>query len=253
MISSSGLMRMKNVKEETGFKADSSIPFVKILIFLIFAGGFAAFFALGGNRYLNFHTLKANRDLFLMYTRNNYWMMLFLVVLIYTISTALSIPAATILSLATGFLFGRWIGMVVIAFSATLGATLIFLSARYVFAEAAQRRIGPAAKKIISAFHKNDFNYLLFLRLVPLFPFWLVNLASAFTPVKVRTYVLATAIGIVPATFVFANLGGSLGHIDSPDQLLSSQTIGALVLLGILALVPVLIKRSRARNTPRET
>ena len=147
MISSSGLMGMRNVKEDAGAKTDSSIPLVKILIFLIFAGGFAAFFALGGNQYLNFQTLKANRDLFLMYTKNNYWMMLFLVVLIYTISTALSIPAATLLSLATGFLFGRWIGMVVITFSATLGATLIFLAARYIFAEAAQRRMGPAAKK----------------------------------------------------------------------------------------------------------
>lgn len=246
-------MGLRNVKEDVGANTDSSIPVVKILIFLIFAGGFAAFFALGGNRYLNFHTLKANRDLFLMVTKSNYWMMLLLVVLIYTISTALSIPAATILSLATGFLFGRWIGMIIITFSATLGATLILLAARYVFAEAAQRRMGPAAKKIISGFHKNDFNYLLFLRLVPLFPFWLVNLASAFTPIKIRTYVLATAMGIVPATFVFANLGESLGRIDSPNQILSSQTIGALVLLGILALVPILIKRSRARNIPRET
>ncbi len=244
---------MRNVKEETGVKADSSIPIVKILILLIFAGGFAAFFAFGGNRYLNFHTLKANRDLFLMHTRNHYWMTLFLVVLIYSVSTALSIPVATILSLATGFLFGKWIGMIIITFSATLGATLIFLAARYVFAEAARRRMGPAAKKIISGFHKNDFNYLLFLRLVPLFPFWLVNLASAFTPIKVRTYVLATAAGMVPATFVFANLGESLGRIDSPDQLLSSQTVGALVLLGIFALFPILIKRSRSGTTPRET
>ena len=242
--------------EGTGAKTHSSIPLGKILTILIFGGGFAAFFALGGNHYLNFQALKGNRDVLLMYTRNNYWLLFSLAVLIYTISVALSIPVATLLSLATGFLFGRWIGLVVITISATLGAALIFLATRYVFAETAQRRMGPAAKKIISGFHENDFNYLLFLRLVPLFPFWLVNLASAFTPIKIWTYLLATALGIMPAAFVFANLGESLGRIDASDQLLSSRTVGALVLLGIFALFPILIKKYRSyrsRNTPRET
>ena len=130
-----------------------------------------------------------------------------------------------------------------ILFSATLGAASVFLAARYVFAEAAQRRMGPHAKKIIEGFHKNDVNYLLFVRLVPLFPFWLVNLAPAFTPMKNTTYVAATALGILPATFVFTNLGQSLGRIDSPAQLLSFRTMSALILLGFLALIPVVLKR----------
>ena len=230
-------------------KSNPSFPWMKLFIFLIFIGGFTAFLILGGDRYLNFTTIKANRNLLRTYTENHYWIMLFTVGIIYTLSTAFSIPAATVLSLVTGFLFGLWVGMVIIILFATLGATLVFLAARYLFAEAAQRRMGTIGKKIVSNFHENDFSYLLFLRLVPLFPFWLVNLVPAFTPTKVRTYVLATAIGITPGCFVYTNLGQSLGSIDSADHLLSMQTLSALLLLGIFALVPVVIKKFRLRKT----
>lgn len=224
----------------------SSIPWKKILILLIFAGGFSAFFLLGGDQYFNFSILKANRDRLLAYTLNHYWLILIGAMAVYTASTALSLPVATLLSLTTGFLFGLWVGTAIIFFSATLGATLAFLAARYVFAEAVSRRMGTMANKLMSEFHRNDFNYLLFLRLVPLFPFWLINLATAFTPIKVQTYVAATAIGIIPGAFVFTNLGQSLGRIDSPDQLLSFKTISALILLGIFALIPVFVKKFRS-------
>ncbi|MBS3905788.1 MAG: TVP38/TMEM64 family protein [Syntrophaceae bacterium] len=219
------------------------IPWKKVLILLVFIGGFSAFFLLGGDQYLNFSTLKANRDWLLAYTLNHYWSILIGAMGVYSASTALSLPVATILSLTIGFLFGLWVGTSIILFSATLGATLAFLAARYVFAESASRRMGTMAKKLISEFHRNDFNYLLFLRLVPLFPFWLINLATAFTPIKVQTYVAATAIGMIPGAFVFTNLGQSLGRIDSPDQLLSFKTISALILLGFFALIPIFVKK----------
>jgi uncharacterized membrane protein YdjX (TVP38/TMEM64 family) len=156
---------------------------------------------------------------------------------------------ALLLSLTIGFLFGRWTGTAIIVFSATIGATLVFLAARYLFAEAAQRRMGNMAQRIIKGFHANAFNYLLFLRLVPLFPFWLVNLVPAFTPIRLRTYFAATAIGILPGTFVFANLGQSLGRIESLDQLLSREILIAFVLLGLFALIPVVVKKLKiARN-----
>jgi len=230
-------------------KSNPSFPWMKLLVLLVLIGGFASFLILGGDQYLNFTTIKANRNLFRTYTENHYWVMLFTVGIIYTLSTAFSIPAATVLSLVTGFLFGRWVGMTIIIFSATLGATFVFLAARYLFSEAAQRRMGTIGKKIVSNFHENDFNYLLFLRLVPLFPFWLVNLVPAFTPIKVRTYVLATAMGITPGCFVYTNLGQSLGSIDSADHLLSMQTLSAFLLLGIFALIPVVIKKFRLRKT----
>ena len=227
-------------------RSKSSISWKKVLILLIFVGGFSAFFLLGGDQYLNFSTLKTNRDRLSAYTLNHYWSILIGAMAVYSASTALSLPVATLLSLTIGFLFGLWVGTGIILFSATLGATLAFLAARYVLADVVSRRMGMMAKKLIAEFHRNDFNYLLFLRLVPLFPFWLINLATAFTPIKVQTYVAATAIGIIPGAFVFTNLGRSLGRIDSPDQLLSFKTISALILLGIFALIPVFVKKYRS-------
>lgn len=221
--------------------------FNKILIISIFIGGFLAFFTLGGDQYLDFQFIKANREKLLIYTTDHYLISLLGSILIYTISTALSLPVASILSLIIGFLFGLWVGLAIILFSATLGATLVFLATRYVLAEAVYRRFGERTQRILSEFKKNDFNYLLFLRLVPLFPFWLINLAMAFTPIKVHTYILATLIGIVPGAFVFTNLGQVLGQIDSPTQLLSSKTLFAFSLLGLLALFPVVVKKIKSK------
>ncbi len=221
---------------------------IKLIILVIFIGGFISFFLLGGNQWLSLETLKTQRDALLSYTEQHYLLMLLAAGLIYTVSTALSVPGAVILSLAVGMMFGRWVGTALIVFSATLGATLVFLAARYLFAEAVQKRVGGFAKKLVEGFNDGAFNYLLFLRLVPLFPFWLVNLAPAvLTKVSVRTYVLATFIGIIPGTFVFANLGQSLGRINSLKQLLSGEIIGAFILLGLFALAPILIKKFRSK------
>lgn len=233
---------------ETDHTSQPSATGIKFLILFIFVAGFIAFFALGGDHWLSLAALKGQRDSLLSFTETHYLATLLAAVLIYTAAVALSIPGAIILSLAVGLMFGRWVGTAVIVFSATLGATLVFLAARYLFAQAVQKRISGLAKKLIEGFNKNAFNYLLFLRLVPLFPFWLVNLAPAFTPIKLRTYVTATAIGIIPGSFVFANLGQSLGRIVSVGQLISVETLGAFALLGVLALAPVVIKRLKAKK-----
>ncbi len=217
----------------------------KWLVLAFFIGGLAAFFILGGGKWLSLEALKTHRAALLEYTEQHYFFMLLLSMAVYTLSTALSVPGAVVLSLAVGLLFGRWVGTALIVFSATLGATLVFLAARYLFAEAAQRRAGGFIKKIITGFQENAFHYLLFLRLVPLFPFWLVNLAPAFTPIRLRTYVAATAIGIIPASFVFANLGQALGRIEPSQRLVTPDVLAALALLGVFALAPVIIKRFR--------
>jgi len=219
----------------------------KIIIISIFIGGFLAFFTLEGDQYLDFQFIKANREKLLIFTKDHYLISLLVSILIYTISTALSLPVASILSLIIGFLFGLWVGLAIILFSATLGATLVFLATRYVVAEVVYRRFGERTQRILSEFKKNDFNYLLFLRLVPLFPFWLINLTMAFTPIKVHTYILATFIGIIPGVFVFTNLGQILGQIDSPNQLLSSKTLFAFSLLGLFALVPIVVKKIKSK------
>jgi len=219
---------------------------LKLVIAALFIAGLVAFFSLGGDQYLSLESIKENRNALLSFTENNYLLAVLLALIIYTVSTAFSIPGGTVLSLVVGFLFGRWVGTAMILFAATLGATLVFLAARYLFADAARQKInGGMAAKLINGFNDNAFNYLLFLRLVPLFPFWLVNLAPAFTPIKVRTYVIGTAIGILPGCFIFANLGQSLAGIDSLDQLISAETLLAFGLLGLFALLPVIVKKFR--------
>ncbi|MCE2948785.1 MAG: TVP38/TMEM64 family protein [bacterium] len=226
---------------------------VKILVVLLFAGGIAAFFALGGPQYLSLDTIKDNRDQLLALTERHYAAAVVVAFTVYVVATALSLPGAVLLSLTVGLLFGRWIGAAIIVVAATAGATCAFLAARYLFAGFARRKLGldsPSATpglaaRINQGFTDNAFNYLLFLRLVPLFPFMLVNLAPAFTSVGVRTFVIATAIGILPGVFVFANLGQSLGRIESTAELVSPATLGAFALLGLFALVPILIRKLR--------
>lgn len=226
-----------------------AISWTRLAIAALFMGGLIAFVLLDGDQYLSLAALHDNRDALLSYTRDHYLQSIAFALLLYTTATALSFPGATILSLAIGFLFGRWMGTLIIVIAATLGAVLLFLAARHLFADAMRNRLGSGvAAKLINGFNDDAFHYLLFLRLVPLFPFWLVNLAPAFTPIKLRTYVIGTAIGILPGCFVFANLGQSLGRIDSLQQLLSAETLLALGLLGVLALVPVMMKKFRKQT-----
>ena len=203
-----------------------------------------AFFLFGGPDLLSLENIREHRQALLDFTDKHFLTMLLVCGLGYSLSTAMSLPGGTVLSLLLGFLFGRWTGTVLIVISATIGAGAIFWLARYFFADWAQARLQQSAmsQKLLNGFEADAFNYLLFLRLVPLFPFWLVNLAPAFTSVSMRTYLITTFIGIIPGSFIFANLGQSLGRIESMNQLLSGQTIIALSLLGLLSLVPVMSK-----------
>jgi uncharacterized membrane protein YdjX (TVP38/TMEM64 family) len=228
----------------------SSALWPRLAILAVFAGGVVAFFALGGQHYLTLETIKAHRDALLAFTQQHYVWSLAIAFAVYVGAVALSLPGALVLSLTFGFVFGRWVGTALVIAAATLGATLVFLAARYVFADAARRRLGAFGERINAGFTESAFSYLLFLRLVPLFPFFLVNLAPAFTSIPLRTYVLATFIGIIPGTFVFVNLGQTLGRIDSLSGLVSLETLGALALLGLFALLPVVVKKLRSPRAP---
>lgn len=210
-----------------------------------------AFFALDAQRYLSLDVVKAHRDALLAFTNAHFILALGIAFVVYVLATAFSVPGGLVLSLTMGFLFGRWVGTVLVVIAATIGATLVFSAARYLFADAARRRMGSLGEKINAGFTENALNYLLFLRLVPLFPFFLVNLAPAFTTISLRTFVMGTLIGIIPGSFVFANLGQTLGRIDSLAGLLSMETIAAFVLLGLLALVPVLVRKVRAARAEK--
>jgi uncharacterized membrane protein YdjX (TVP38/TMEM64 family) len=190
---------------------------------------------------------------------------------LYIAVVALSVPGSAVLTLAGGFLFGTLVGGSAAVIGATVGAALIFQIARSAFGENLLRRAGPWAAKLADGFKADAFQYLLFLRLVPAFPFWLVNLAAALFAVPLPTFVTATAIGIVPAALAFAFAGagldsviaaqadayrecvaasGSKCHIDFDlEHILTPQLLGALLALGALALVPVALKRCRKRGS----
>lgn len=221
---------------------------LKIALLLLFAGGIAAFFLFDGQRYLSLESVKSNRDALLAFTEAHFVAALAIGFVVYAGAVAFSVPGGLLLSLTMGFVFGRWVGTVLVVLAATVGATIVFLAARYIFADAARKRLGTVGKKINAGFTENALSYMLFLRLVPLFPFFLVNLAPAFTSIPLRTFVLGTFIGIIPGTFVFVNLGQTLGRIDSLKGLISVETLGAFALLGVFALVPILIKKFRSKR-----
>jgi len=223
---------------------------VKVALLAIFVGGVASFFALGGQHYLTLETIKANRDALLRFTEANFATALAIGFLVYAGAVAFSLPGGLILSLTMGFVFGRWVGTALVVVAATVGAVIVFLAARYIFADAARRRLGVLGEKINAGFTENAFNYMLFLRLVPVFPFFLVNLAPAFTSIPLRTFAVATFVGIIPGTFVFVNLGETLGRIDSLQGLVSWQTGLAFGLLGAFALVPILLRKWKSKRAP---
>jgi uncharacterized membrane protein YdjX (TVP38/TMEM64 family) len=224
-------------------------PWGKLAIIAVFVGAIGAFFAFGGQNYLSLDTIKANRDALLSFADRHFVAALAVAFVVYAGATTLSLPGGLVLSLTMGFIFGRWVGTVLVVIAATVGATLVFLAARYLFADAARKRLGALGGRINAGFTENAFSYLLFLRLVPAFPFFVVNLAPAFTAIPVRTYVLATLIGIIPGTFVYVNLGQTLGRIESLHGLVSRETFLAFGLLGLFALLPVAWKKLKARRT----
>jgi uncharacterized membrane protein YdjX (TVP38/TMEM64 family) len=191
-------------------------------------------------------------------------------IVLYIVAVALSLPGAVFLTVAGGFLFGLAVGASAAVIGATVGATIIFLVARTALGEPLLRRAGPRVAQLAQGFRDDAFSYLLFLRLVPAFPFFLVNLVPAFAGVRLAPFVAATALGIIPGALVYSFAGTGLdsvitaqknayndcltaGRIDcqlsfDAKDVLTPQLIAALIALGLLALVPVVVKRLRARS-----
>jgi len=215
----------------------------KISIVVVMAVALGAFFYLDLGRFLSLAALKENRDSLLAFTDGHFTLAVGLFIAAYVIVAGLSLPGAVILTLAGGFLFGGALATLFINVGATTGATLAFLTARYVLRDTVEQKFGKWLGPFQEGFAKNAFSYLLTLRLIPLFPFFVVNLVSGLTRVNVGTYVVATAVGIIPGSFVYAYAGRQLGTINSLKEIASPNVIGAFVLLGLLALVPVVYKR----------
>jgi len=216
--------------------------------------GFVLFFAFGLQRYISFETLQEHREELVAEVARNQALVAAAFIAIYTLVVAFSIPGGAIMTISAGFLFGTLLAACYGVVGGTLGAVCVFLAARTAFGEVLRAKAGPALKRIEAGFRDNAFSYMLFLRLVPLFPFWLVNLVPAFLGVPLGTYFLATLIGVIPGALVFASLGNGAGAIldagEEPDLgiLFQPEVLLPLLALAALALLPVVYKKFKARN-----
>jgi uncharacterized membrane protein YdjX (TVP38/TMEM64 family) len=212
----------------------------KGLIFLVLLAAVVLFFMSDLKQYLTLDSLKNNRQILLDYYARHQAVTIAAFMAVYIIQTALSLPGAAILSLAAGAIFGSIMGTVYANIAATIGAALAFLVTRYLLRDVVLNRFGEKLDGINRELEQRGFNYLLFLRLVPVFPFFLINLAAGLTRLPLRTFFLATMIGIIPGGFVFVNAGASLASIDSISGIASPRVLGSFALLGLFALLPAL-------------
>lgn len=220
----------------------------KLLLLFIGAVAIGLFLRFDLERFLTLEALKANRQALLEYYALHTAATVAAFMALYIVQTALSLPGAAILSLAAGAIFGPIMGTAYACSAATIGATLAFLVTRYLLREAVLRRFGPRLEGMNRELEERGINYLLFLRLVPVFPFFLINLAAGLTRLPLRTFVLGTVIGIIPGGFVYVNAGASLATITSLSGIASPRVLASFALLGLFALLPALYSKIKGRS-----
>jgi uncharacterized membrane protein YdjX (TVP38/TMEM64 family) len=208
----------------------------------------AIFFWLDLGRFLSLSSLQEHHHTLQNYYSLHAVRMMVAFVLIYILQTALSLPGAAVMSLAAGAIFGTLTGTALAVFSATVGATVAFLVTRYIAGDAVNRIFGARLEKINRELDERGFNYLLFLRLVPVFPFFLINLAAGMTRISLRTFFSATLTGIIPGAFVYVNAGASLAEIDSLSSIATPRILGSFILLAIFSLIPAVYSRMRRKS-----
>ncbi len=245
----------------------------RFLPLAVIGGVFAFIYAMGWHHYFSFETLIKHKSTLTGFVATNLFTALFLYILLYAAVTALSLPVATFLTLAGGFLFGGLFGGIATIIGATTGALIIFKIAQSSFGDSLVSRAGPMVEKMRNGFKEDAMSYMLFLRLVPIFPFWLVNIAPALLSVKTSTYTLGTFLGIIPGTMAFSYAAASLSSIidaqaetyhkcivqfgESSDKcglsldtssLVTKELIIAFALLGVLALIPIAFKKMKQKQ-----
>lgn len=238
--------------------AAKGFSFARLIPLLVLIAGLILFVSLGLHRYFTFDSLREHREWLLDQVAGLGGLAPLVYVVAYAILIAFSIPGGAIFTIVGGFLFGLVPGTICVVVGATLGASAVFIAARTALGDLLRAKAGPALKRMEDGFKENAFSYLLVLRLIPIFPFWLVNLVPAFLGVPLRTYVLGTFIGIIPGTFVFVSVGNGLGEIfaagESPDLgiIFSPAILIPILGLALLSLLPVVYKRVKARRKPTD-
>ena len=219
-----------------------------LLVITIFAG---LFFAFDLHQYLTFAFLKSGRASFQAYYAAHRLLTVTGYMTLYILVTALSLPGATILTLAGGALFGLWTGLVLVSFASSIGATLAFLTSRFFLKEIVQSRFGGKLTAINQGIEQDGAFYLFSLRLVPLFPFFIINLLMGLTPIRTGLFYLVSQIGMLPGTLVYVNAGTRLGKIESAAGIVSPGLLFSFALLGVFPLLAkkvLAIIRHRRQN-----
>ena len=220
-----------------------------IVIILLLLMGVVGFFVFELDAYLSIDFLNRNRLELKEFVEINTYLSKFVFFIAYFIIVLFSIPGATFMTIAGGFLFGWLTGGVIAVFAATFGATSLFIIARALKICLLENKVRPFLDKLQSGFRKNAFNYLLFLRIIPLFPFWLVNIAPAFLGVSTITYMVATFFGIIPGTFIFASIGHGLidiwesGEQNNLESIFEEKYFLLLFGAAVFAIIPVIYRK----------
>lgn len=212
----------------------------KLGVLVVVAALIAAFFALGGQEYLSFASIKAQQTQWQQtYVEQPLWV-IGVYFAVYVLVTGLSLPGAAVLTLLAGALFGVWVGTLVVSFASTIGATVAFLVARFIARDAVQQRFAAQLKTINDGIAKEGAFYLFSLRLVPLFPFFLINIVMGLTPIRVWQFYWVSQVGMLAGTFVYVNAGTQLAQLDSVKGIFSPTLLLSFTLLGLL---PVIAKK----------
>jgi len=209
---------------------------LRLVMLLLVFGCVAAFFRFDLGQYLSLEHLQESRQEFRQLYRDNSLMMLGGFFALYVLVTAMSLPGAMPMTLAGGALFGFWRGLLLVSFASSIGATLAFVFARYLLRDWVQSRVGGRLERINRGVEREGAFYLFTLRLIPVFPFWLINLAMALTPMKTFTFYWVSQVGMLAGTAVFVNAGRQLGEIRSPGDVLSWDLLLSFALLGLFPL-----------------
>jgi uncharacterized membrane protein YdjX (TVP38/TMEM64 family) len=239
---------------DTPASPSKPFSFGRLVPLLVLIAGLVVFFVLDLQRYISFEVLRENREVLRTWVQQKGILAGLIYIVIYAVAVAFSLPGGAVMSIAGGFLFGTLWGSIYILIGATLGATALFIIAKTALGDVLRAKAGPWLQKMEAGFQENALSYLLVLRLVPLFPFFVVNLVPAFLGVSLVTYVLGTFFGIIPGVVVFASVGAGLGSIFdageafSASDILTPQILMALLGLAVLALIPVVYKKIKARS-----
>jgi pyruvate/2-oxoglutarate dehydrogenase complex dihydrolipoamide dehydrogenase (E3) component/uncharacterized membrane protein YdjX (TVP38/TMEM64 family) len=209
----------------------------QIVLLLLLALAIGAFVALDLGRYLSFEQLKASQASFDQLYAQQPVMVAAVYFGVYVLATALSIPGAVIITLGGGAVFGLWQGLLLVSFASTIGATLAFLASRFVLREWVEARFGQRLADINAGVDKEGAFYLFTLRLIPVVPFFLINLLMGLTRMKTWTYYWVSQLGMLAGTAVYVNAGTQLAQLDSVRGILSPALLGSFVLLGIFPLI----------------